>query len=352
MNRREILRIYIATSMAMGVSSVRAQIVKPAASYRVGLLPGLNVEQRAWFTSAMSQLGFVEGNDYELFDSDLKFRPYAELIRTRMVAAPPQSRPNDLDAGTREMMRRQPDVIVATSTAYAVAAQRAAPSIPVVMWSSGYPVEAGLADSLSHPGGNVTGNTIYAGIEIWGKLLQLLREAKPSIRRVGVLWDYVPPTFPRQEIEPGFKEIARASGVLGLETQIIETPSADALPKALAAMDSFRAEGLVVTSGWGLLDARQALMEHAVKRRLPVIVDFRWRSPVEPYPLLVYGVQQGELMRNAASYVVSILRGGKPGDMPILQPSKYEFVVNAKMAASLGIEIPRSLMIRADEVLK
>jgi len=152
------------------------------------------------------------------------------------------------DEAAQRVVANKPDLIFTASTAYALAAQRATGSIPIVMLTSGYPVEAGAADSLAKPGRNVTGNAIYTETGVWGKMLQLLREAKPDIKRVGILWTYVIPAFPKEEIEPAYAELNSAARSLNLELHIVEVANSDQPQAALAEIDEWKPGGLLLTS--------------------------------------------------------------------------------------------------------
>jgi putative ABC transport system substrate-binding protein len=179
----------------------------------------------------MRVLGWTEGRDFIVMQSGIEAGSRSPL-----------------DEAAQRVVANKPDLICTLSTAYALAAQRATGSIPIVMLTSGYPVEAGVADSLAKPGRNVTGNTIYAETGVWGKLLQLLREAKPDIKRVGILWTYVIPAFPKEEIEPGYAELNGAARLLNLELHIVEVANSDRVQAALAEIDRWNSEGLLLTS--------------------------------------------------------------------------------------------------------
>jgi putative ABC transport system substrate-binding protein len=191
---------------------------------RIAFFPDLNPVQLEYWQADMRVLGWIEGQDFILLPSGMEYG---------------SRNPTTDDA--QRVAANKPDLIFTVSTNYALAAQRATGSIPIVMLTSGYPVEAGVADSLAKPGRNVTGNTAYAETGVWGKLLQLLREAKPEIKRVGVLWTYLVPAFPKEEIEPGYAELYSAARSLNLELHIIEANS-DQLLAALADLEAWRPE--------------------------------------------------------------------------------------------------------------
>jgi putative ABC transport system substrate-binding protein len=359
MNRRETIRALAALAAASAASAVGA-----APPFRIALFPDLDLESRDAFTRALAKLGWNEGRDYVIEDSgqggaELARAPSTPApagrfgqISSGMVAGAPKQDTREMHADTRRLAAGKPDLILATSTAYARHAQSVAPAIPVVMWTGGYPVEAGIAESLAHPGRNATGSTIYAGTGVWGKLVELLREVQPSARQVGVLWDYVPPAFPREEIDPCQRELERAARALGLGLRLIELGAAEELDAAFAALERDKTDALIVTSGWPIARSRHRVMSYAARRRLPVAVDFRWRSTVDPYPLLVYGAHEDELMRIAASYSVRILKGARPADLPIQQPTRFELIVNLRTAKQLGIAVPQQVLLRADDVLR
>jgi putative tryptophan/tyrosine transport system substrate-binding protein len=219
------------------------------------------------------------------------------------------------------------------------------------MFVSGYPVEAGLADSLAKPGKNITGNAAYALIEIWSKLLRLLREVKPEVQRVGVLWTYVPPAFPKEEIEPAYKELGSAEQSLGLKVDIIEVTNTAEMSRALAHVEATKAGALLLTSTLSLA-LRAMVMEFAVTKRLPTITDLPWKIALQVHPLLSYSPDLRELMQGAVASTVKILEGERPGDLPIRQPAKFEMIVSLKTARAIGLTIPQSILLRADEVIE
>src|SRR5258706_5127999 len=242
----------------------------------------------------MRLLGWIEGQDFIVMQSGIE-------VGSR----------SPLDEAAQRIVSNKPDLICTTTMAYALAAQRATGSIPIVMLTSGYPVEAGVADSLARPGRNVTGNAIYAETGVWGKLLQLLREAKPDIKRVGILWTYVIPAFPKEEIEPGYAEVNSAARSLNLELHLVEVANSDKVAAALAEIDEWKPEGLLLTSFLNN-KARSVVAQFSVDKGLPTIADFDW-SFTQPYPLLRYGAIYRELVQNAVASVDKILRGSSPG---------------------------------------
>ena len=329
--RREFLIVVVALLALPG--SARAQGARARKPYRIGLLPGRD-QGTVFMIGRFATGGWQEERDYVLIDSGAAFGAPMEL-------------------GVRRLLDEKVDLILVNTTAHARAVQQANTEIPVVMWSSGYPVEAGVALSLARPGKNVTGMTAYAGTGIWGKHLELLREVRPSIRRVGVLWGYLPPGFPRQEVEPCYAELHRAAERLGLELRISEVASPEYLPSALAAVDAQASEALLLTTGPALWNARERVMNYAVRKRLPTITDFPWPFDDKLRPLLHYGAFVPALMDQALRYMIQILeQGAKPGDLPIQQPRDFGMVVDLRAARAIGIEVPRSILLRATRVVE
>ena len=331
MNRRDTVLALLA--LASAPLGARAQPQRSGKPFRIGLFPDLLEARRKVFVNEMRILGWEEGQGFVILPLGLGFGQPIEPAAKRMVA-------------------EKPDLIIATTDAYAAAAHRLTKTIPIVMWVSGYPVESGLANSLARPGKNVTGNTVYAGTGVWGKLVQLLQDAKPGIKRIGVLFDYASPAFPRESIDPGLDEIRRAGRALGLTIQIVEVDSPDQLSGALAAIEAERPDALLVTSGFVLFPVRYRITQFAVTKRLPMITDARWLAVIDPQPLLSYGPLIEVLLRQTAYYVDRILKGAKTGDLPIQQPAKFELVLNMKTAKAIGLAVPQVFLLRADEVIR
>ena len=181
-----------------------------------------------WFVAAMKDRGWMESRDYLLVQPGI---PYAV---------------HQADDGAKRILAGNPELIVVQTTAYALAVHRQTSTIPIVMWVSGYPVEAGLANSLRKPGKNVTGNSIYASMGIWGKMVQILRDAKPATKRVGVLWGYAPPAFLREEIDPGQQEIRKAASALGLATQLVEYGRPEEALPSIAQLERAGVDALII----------------------------------------------------------------------------------------------------------
>ena len=331
-------RAALAALVALGAAPVLAQRQSPkhGKPFRVGWATNvLTGGERERSVAELRALGWTEGRDYVFVESGVPFGAATGDAAERIVA-------------------EKPDLIIVVNTAYAVAVQRRTASIPIVMWVTGYPVEAGLADSLARPGRNATGNSGYAGTGIWGKLLELMREASPGVGRVGVLLDYLPPAHPSEEAGIIRHELAEGARSLGLQLSIAEVRARDEIQGRLVALMQARCEALLLTTGPVLVQARQEVLEFAVARRLPTITD--WDTLPEfpgPRPLIVYSPPYDELRRKTFEYVVRILRdGAKPGELPIQRPTKFDLTIYLASARAIGLELPRSLLLRADRVVE
>lgn len=236
-------------------------------------------------------------------------------------------------------------------TARAIAAHRLTSTIPIVMWTSGYPVEAGLAESLTRPGKNVTGNSIYAGQAMWGKMVELLCEAQPAIERIGVLWGYAGPAFSREEVEPALQELRRAAAARGRSVRIVEYIGPERAFAAAARLSEEGAQALVIAGRASMGNERPRVMRFMIEKRLPTIVDTQWPATDDPYPLMAYGGRFDVLMRQVAFYVDRIRRGTKPGDLPIQLPAKFELVISQKTGKAIGLALPRTFQLWADRVI-
>ena len=331
MDRRRFVAL-IGGALAAPLALAQAQ--RAQKPHRIGLLPDIWKEQMGLFAQAMGEHGWKEGREFTLLRSGFEYGPAIDKAAARIVG-------------------EKPDLIYTLNTAYAAEAHRLTKSIPIVMLSSGFPVESGLATSLGRPGKNVTGNSHYAGTGIFGKLLEILREAKPGAKRVAVLWSYVPPMHAREEIEPCYRELRTAAGLLGQTLQIIEISRPDEVAGALEKVEAGRADAMFVTSGLGITPVMERVTKFAMAKRVPTIFDIDWIIPLEPGPLLTYSPSWTELTRQSVAYVVRILGGGiKPGVLPIQQPSKFELAVNLRTAKALSLTVPRSLLLRADRVIE
>ena len=236
-------------------------------------------------------------------------------------------------------------MIFAPGTTVAQVAMKATATIPIVIATAGNPVGDRLVGSLARPGGNVTGLTMLAGPALGGKYVQLLKEAAPGVSRVAVLWNPLNPAERGLVEEAGIA--ARASG---LEIQPVIAQRSEEIEGAFAAMSRARADGLIVMPDAVYMNFRVRIAHLAGKSRLPAMYGFR--ESVEAGGLMSYGANLNDLVRRSAGYVARILKGAKPADLPVEQPTKFELVINLKTAKVLGLTIPPSLLARADEVIQ
>jgi putative ABC transport system substrate-binding protein len=242
-----------------------------------------------------------------------------------------------------ELIGAKVDVIVTTSSASTWAAKVATRAIPIVMTASADAVGEGLVASLAQPGGNVTGMTFLVGPEIASKQLQLLKELLPSASRVAVLAN------PSNRSHKAYASelVARATGV---KLHVAEASRADQLEGVFASLTGARADALLVLTDSLFLGQRQRIVELAAQRRLPAL--YSQREYVDAGGLASYGPNLAEMARRAATHVDKILRGRRPGDIPVEQPTKFQLVVNFKTARALGLSLPQSLRLRADDVIE
>ena len=242
-----------------------------------------------------------------------------------------------------ELVRLKPDVIVADVTVAIRAAMQATSTIPIVMASSADAVGGGLVTSLGRPGGNVTGVTTMLA-EMSAKRLQLLKEVAPNVSRVAVLWN---PAIPWHRAL--LKEVEAAAPALRLQPVVIAVRNRDDLGDAFSEMTKGRVDAVFVSHTM-TPRARGQMIDLAAKRRMPTM--FMDRDYVAAGGLMSYGSDFSEEFRHAAEYVDKILKGAKPADLPVEQPTKFELIINLKTAKALGLTIPQSLLSRADEVIQ
>jgi putative ABC transport system substrate-binding protein len=243
-----------------------------------------------------------------------------------------------------ELVHLKVEIIVATGTPAVLAAKQATRTIPIVMASTGDPVASGLVVSLAHPGGNVTGLSNQLS-DVGGKQLEILNEAFPKVARVAVLWD---PTNAANALWLG--EVKAAAGRLRITLQPLEVHVSNDIETAFAAIIRDRATALSVAPNTVNAIFLKQILNLAAKSRLPVIYpDSRF---TDAGGLMSYGANIPDLFRRAATYVDKILRGAKPGDLPVEQPTKFELVINLKAAKEIGLTIPPNVLARADRVIK
>jgi putative ABC transport system substrate-binding protein len=250
-----------------------------------------------------------------------------------------------LPALAADLVRLNVDVIVAPAGAAALAAKNATSSIPIVMMFPAYPVETGLVASLSRPGGNITGTTFTPSPEIFRKQLQILKEAVPHASRIAVLGNPVDPGWVLQTTE-----LESAARSMNISLQRVEARGPEEFDRAFAAMARERAEALLIGGSSTFLAHGARLAELSLNSRLPTMENFR--EMVDAGGLMAYAVNIRDFTPRGAVYVDKILRGAKPADLPVEQPTKFELVINLKTAKALGLALPPSVVQRADRVIQ
>jgi len=245
-----------------------------------------------------------------------------------------------------DLVRRKVAVIVVTGVRESIAAKEATATIPIVMIVNPDPIGMGLVRSLAHPGGNVTGLTTMDW-DIYGKRIEILKQAVPDLRKAALLLSSGNPVYRRGSAWAA--KVIADSSLLGVDLSIAETGSNN-IDAAIASANASGAQCLVGASDGVVLGNAKDIAEIAMKYRLPTI--FAFRQNVELGGLMMYGARLTDLSRRAAYFVDRILKGADPGDMPIEQPTKFDFIINLKTAKALSLEIPPSLLARADEVIE
>jgi putative ABC transport system substrate-binding protein len=283
----------------------------------------------------------------DAFRRGLREHGYVEGQNIAIEYRSAQGRVDRFPALAAELARVKVDVIVTGATPAALAAKQVTTSIPIVAGVMADPVGDGLVASLARPGGNVTGLTFLAP-GLVAKRLQLLKEAVPRVSRVAALWH--PGSFGEHTMRETLNETEGAAQTLGVQLQLLEANSPSDFDKAFSAMTRNRASALIVFPSPMFYNEHRRLVDLAAKHRLPAVYAFR--EAVDAGGLMAYGANIPELFGRAATYVDKILNGAKPGDLPVEQPTKFELVINMKTAKALGLTIPQSLLLRADEVIQ
>ena len=253
-----------------------------------------------------------------------------------------EGRPERLPDLAADLARLKPDLIYAPGGDTAQVAREATATIPIVASMSSDPVQSGLVASLGRPGGNLTGVTFVAD-ELAGKVLELLKEAAPRVTRVAILWN-------PDHADPEFRESQRAAGILGVRLQSLEVRRAGDFEGAFQSAVLDRAEALVVVPSRVMLLNRQRIADFAAKQRLILVGG--WGAWTQFGGLLEFGPNPAGMVRRAANHVAKILKGAKPADLPVEQPTRFELVINLKAAKALGLTIPPSILVRADRVIQ
>ena len=310
--------------------SFSAHAQQPAKIPRIGVLAGSSAAGEAPRVEAFRQ-GLRDLGHFEDKNIAIEYR-YAN------------ARFDKLPALADELIQLKVDVLVVSTTAAVQAAKNATRTIPIVFFGVYDPVAAGLIDSLARPGGNVTGFTNIATM-LAGKRLELLKETVPKLARVAVLYD---PKCPG--CVPQWNESQRQARELGLQLHSMEVSSADKLEAAFKEAVKARSAALAVTADPFANANRKQIADLATKARLPAI--YPWGEFVDSGGLMSYGPNFAAVGRDAARYVDKILKGAKPADLPVEQPTKFELVINLRTAKSLGLAIPPVVLMRAERVIK
>ena len=330
---RRLVSALATVVLAAGMGWVAADPVAAQApkTPRVGFLSPAGPAGPVWgiegFRAGLRELGYIEGRNIAV-----EYRwAHHQFDRLPDLAA--------------DLVRLEVDVIVAVVTQASLAAGTATRTIPIVMMAVADPVGAGLVASLAHPAGNVTGTSAMT-IDVVGKQLELLKEIDPGVSRAAVLWNPANAVFQALQL----RQVEAASRSSGVQLQLLEASRPNDFESAFAAMRREGAQAVLVLGDPLFALHREALAQLAAKHRLLAVSGFR--EFAEAGGLATYGPSYFDASKRAAVYVDKILKGAKPGDLPIEQPTKFELVINLKAAQSLAVDLPPALLARADEVIE
>jgi putative ABC transport system substrate-binding protein len=329
------LRLVFSITLALGglFSPVAAEAQQAAKIARIGYLSAnlaANPHLPEAFRQGLRDLGYVEGRNVviEYRDAEGKFERFPALAA--------------------ELVALKVDVIVTSGgTPAALAAKQATRTLPIVFAAHADPVGSGLITSLARPGGNVTGLSNLAP-ELVGKCLEQLKQAVPGVSRVAALWQ--PGAYGERTEKDMPKGAEAAARALGVRLQFVEARGPADFDRAFSETTTAHADALTVLPSAMFVNERRRLVALAAKNRLPAV--YPSRDSVDAGGLMSYGPDLADVFRRAATYVDKILKGAKPGDLPVEQPTKFELVINLKTAKALGLTIPPSLLGRADEVIQ
>jgi putative ABC transport system substrate-binding protein len=323
-------RAFVAGCLGLLAAPLAAGAQSAGKVYRIGWLandrdpPGDEA-----FQQGLRELGWIEGQNL--------------LIEYRFA----DGKPERLPALAAELVALKVDVVVAPNTPAALAAKHATRTLPIVFIGAGDPVTSGLVTTLARPGGNVTGLSVLS-TELVGKWLELLKQAVPGVSRVAALWQ---PGAMDERTDKDMQEGAEvAAQALGVRLQFVEARGPADFDRAFSDMTKARVGALTVRPAPMFISERRRLVDLAAKNRLPAV--YAWREFVDAGGLMAYGPNLSDLYRRAATYVDKILKGAKPGDLPVEQPTKFELVLNLKTAGALGLTMPPAVLARADEIIQ
>jgi putative ABC transport system substrate-binding protein len=323
-----VLALLLSSLAASLAASLAVDAQPPEKVYRIGMLertsPAINAANLDGFRQGLRELGYVEGKNF--------------VIEYRSA----DGRDERFPALATELVRLKVDLIVTRGTPATLAAKNATGTIPVIIVGVGDPVGQGIVASLARPGANVTGLAPMV-TETYQKRVQLLRELVPRVARIAALFNMSNPALP-----PQWKEVELAAGSLGMQAQLLDVRRPEDLGPAFDAAVRQRIDGLVVGLDTLTQANRRQIVELAARHRLPAI----YATSEFLGGLAAYGVNYADTYRQAASFVDRVFKGAKPADLPMEQPTKFELVLNLKTAKALGLTIPPSLLLQADQVIQ
>jgi ABC-type uncharacterized transport system substrate-binding protein len=325
MKRRKFITLLGGAAVAWPLAA-RAQSAMPVIGYLSAGASAPTASVMAIFRQVLAEAGYVEGRNV--------------AIESRFA----EGKYDRLPALAAELARRQVAVIVAVPTPAAVAAKAATASIPIVFLGAEDPVKVGLVANLARPGGHVTGASLLFA-ELGPKQLGLLRELVPTATRIGLLID--PSNMNADDVT---KDVTAAGAALGLQIEVVHASNILEIDAAFASLVRKRADALVAGADSFFFNRRLQLATLATRHGIPAV--YNAREYAEAGGLMSYGTSLMEAFRQVAIYTVRILQGAKPADLPVVQSSKFEFVINLSTARALGIEVPPTLLARADEVIE
>jgi putative ABC transport system substrate-binding protein len=321
MRRRELIVLFGSAALAWPAVA-RAQ--QP--NYRIAILSGNRRTSEPVLVQVLAARGYVEGRN------------------TMLMSWSADSEPQRLPAMAAELVALKPDVIVAAGGPAAEALSKATKTIPIVLWGVGDPVGLGLVENVARPGGNITGITELS-TELTAKRLQLLKEAIPSAARIGIIWNATDRAMTLRA-----EEFAKTAPGLGVEMLPLPVRDAAEIDGVLAGLGTAPPDAIVVVTDPITRRKEAAILEFLTGHGLPSMYEFP--DSAKRGALLSYGPNLGELAPRAAEYVDRILKGAKPGDLPLELPNRYYLLVNSRTAGRLGIAVPSAILLRADEVIE
>ena len=326
MKRREFVSLLVGGAAAWPLVARAQQPAMPVIGYLNSRSRDTDTPFLAAFHRGLNETGYVEGQNVAI-----EYR-WAE------------GQYDQLPVLATDLVRRRVTVMAATSTPAALAAKAATSAIPIVFTTAADPIAVGLVDSLSRPSGNVTGVNSYLS-DLGAKRLELLRQLVPTAALIGML---VNPNYPDAESQA--KDVKEAARTLGQQVHVVNADSEGDLNRAFATFIELKADALLVSLDSFFLSRREQLVALAARHKIPVM--YFARDFVLAGGLMSYGSDLADSYRQAGVYTGRILKGAKPGDLPVLQPTKFELIVNTATAKSLGLSIPDRLLALADEVIE